>query len=156
MRKCFLLISLLFTLCVCPCYSQDIEQPADTTSIREYNLLMNARGNEVTAIFMMNTEADGSMVGTIINEFGVKILDFKYTEDKAKVMNVFAPLNKWYIRKVLNKDFTFILSNINSNKDISVKKRRLVIQPNGDIAVYNDRFNISYIFSKLITGNETH
>lgn len=113
-----------------------------------YNVVMQARGNEVTAICFLMQREDGSVVGSFVNEFGVKVFDFTYSDSKAKVVNVMGPLNRWYIRRVLNKDFSFILSNINRNENVVEKKRNLTILPNGDIYIRNERFKIYYTFSK--------
>ena len=86
-------------------------------------------------------------MGTLVNEMGVKAFDFTYANGKSKVLNVIAPLDKWYIRKVLRGDLTFILSNINKRQDADHKKRHLRLMPNGDISVSNDRFKIKYTFT---------
>ena len=111
MKRCLIFIELLFLLL-----------PCSATESREYNLLMEVRGQEITAICMMNFEDDGSIVGTVVNEMGVKAFDFTYANGKAKVINVLGPLNKWYIRMVLRKDFSFILSNIDGGQNVVQKK----------------------------------
>lgn len=116
---------------------------------REYNLLMQIRGREITAICVMEMQSDSSIVGTVVNEFGVKAFDFTFDGEKSNVFNVVGPLDKWYIRKVLRGDFTFILSNINSGRDAVKKKRRMTHLPNGDISVSNDRYKIHYTFTPM-------
>ena len=95
---------------------------------------MEVRGQEITSICLMNVEDDGSIVGTVVNEMGVKAFDFTYANGKAKVINVLGPLNKWYIRMVLQKDFSFILSNIDRRQNVVHKKRSMTVTPEGDIA----------------------
>ena len=106
MRR-FLVLNSLLLLAISVLAQMSIT--ADTeevgVDIREYNVLMQVRGREMTGICVMQTEADSSIVGTLITEMGVKIFDFTYSNGKAKVMNVIAPLNKWYIRKILKKDY---------------------------------------------------
>ena len=85
-------------------------------------MLMQVRGQEITGICIMNVAPDNSIVGTVVNEFGVKAFDFTFSKGKAKVLNVVGPLNKWYIKKVLRGDFTFILSSMDTSKDIIKKK----------------------------------
>ena len=97
----------------------------------------------------METAADGSIVGTVVNEFGIKAFDFTFANGKAKVFNVIGPLNKWYIRKVLKGDFTFLLSNMKKSGDVKKKKRRLTVTPDGDIVMRNDRFKISYTLTPM-------
>ena len=113
---------------------------------------MQARGHEFTGLCIIDMAADSTMVGTLVNEMGVKAFDFTYAKGKAKVLNVIAPLDKWYIRRVLRGDFSFILANMHKGKDADKKKRHLRLTPDG-FTVSNDRFKIYYTFT---TKNETH
>ena len=116
MRK-FLTFSLLVLFCLMPCQAQD--------ATKEYNLLMQIRGQEMTSICIMDLSDEQDIVGTVMNEFGVKAFDFTFNGKKAKICNVVGPLDKWYIRKVLKADFTFLLSNIRQGIDVTKKKRKL-------------------------------
>ena len=147
MRRCLLLISIQLLTCLSPIHATQIEN--DSVASKEYNLLMQVRGREVTALCIMNMEADDHIVGTVINEFGVKVFDFTFINGKTQILNVIGPLDRWYIRKVLRGDFTFILSNIGRGENAVKKKRRLDIMPNGDISVSNERFNIHYLFTPI-------
>ena len=141
MRRCLLLISLMSALMwLSPCR-------ADNSVSREYNLLMQVCGNDITAICMMDTSADDTTVGTVVNEFGVKAFDFRFSNGKAVVFNVIGPLNKWFIRRVLRRDFTFILKHIFSGKDAMEKKRSITFLPSGDIKMSNCRHKIYYTFT---------
>lgn len=144
MKRCLIFIELLLLLL-----------PCCATESKEYNLLMNARGQEITAICVMNVEDDSSIVGTVVTEMGIKVFDFTYANGKTKVMNVLGPLNKWYIRMVLRKDLSFILSNIDGGKDVTHKKRSMTFTSDGDIVVRNDKYNISYTFSIMKDDHET-
>lgn len=144
MKRCLIFIELLLLLLPC-CAAES----------KEYNLLMNARGQEITAICIMNVEDDSSIVGTVVTEMGIKVFDFTYANGKTKVMNVLGPLNKWYIRMVLRKDLSFILSNIDGGKDVTHKKRSMTFTSDGDIVVRNDKYNISYTFSIMKDDHET-
>jgi hypothetical protein len=153
MRNGLMCVSLLLMFFLVPCHAMDEGQagllPADTLVTKEYNMLMQVRGQEITGICVMNIAPENNIVGTVVNEFGVKAFDFTFSQGKAKVLNVVGPLNKWYIRKVLRGDFAFILSNIDTNKDFIKKKRRISFLPNGDISASNDRFKIRYTFTPM-------
>lgn len=154
MKRCLAFVSLLWLLCLntTVAFSQT---PSET--FRQYHLLMQVRGQETTSICMMNLQPDQSVVGTVVNEFGVKAFDFTYSQGRAKVLNVVGPLNKWYIRKVLRKDFTFLLKNLWSGQDLTEKKRTLTHQPDGTVTLRNERFKISYTFTPMETPtNETY
>ncbi len=144
MRRCLVLISMAL-LCCLTCWSTE----------SEYGLLMQVRGRDITGLCIIDTSPDGSVVGTVVNEMGVKAFDFTYANGKAKVLNVIGPMNKWYIRRVISRDFSFIINNINGGKDVTVKRRSLRYQPNGDIVATNDRYKISYTFTPQKSGNET-
>ena len=169
MRHCLTFVELLFLWL--PCYGEIADCESATTEIAycqsatteedspsattEYNLFMEIRGREVTGICIINIQPDSTIVGTVVNEFGVKAFDFTYDGSKAKVFNVIRPLDKWYIRKVLRNDFRFILSNMRfritnpQQRDVVEKKRKLTVSPNGDMIVENTRFKIRYTFEKL-------
>ena len=138
------LISLLMLLATHPLFGAGCG-----SATAEYNLLMQIRGREITGICLMNLQPDSTVVGTVINEFGVKAFDFTRADGKTNVLNVIGPLDKWYIRKVLRKDFTFILSNIWQHKDVIWKKRKMTFSTDGDIIVENQRFKIRYTFTPV-------
>ena len=147
MRNSLRLISLLLLfLAARPCLAQEA---SDSVVSKEYNLLMQVRGNEISNICVMKTEPDGSIVGTVVSQFGIKAFDFTYSQGKAQVLNLIAMLDKWYIRKVLRKDLTFILQNLPESKDVVKKKRKMTFLPNGDIDVVNEKYKIRYLFSRI-------
>lgn len=110
---------------------------------------IDARGKEITGICAISQEEGGNVVGTIVNEFGVKAFDFSFNGKKAKLENVFPPLNKWYIKKVLRKDIAFLLSNINERKNKQEGKRTFSINDEGEIVVANNKYHIKYTFYRL-------
>ena len=136
----FIIFSLLITL---PCQgSQQLNnsfsavatkaaKPSATTqqlnnsTTQQFNLLMQVRQREITGLCIMETASDSSIVGTVINEFGTKIFDFTYNNGKTRVFNLIAPINKWYIRRELRRDFQFILTNLKEN-GITVKRKRII------------------------------
>ena len=131
MKRCLAFVSLLWLLCLntTVAFSQT---PSET--FRQYHLLMQVRGQEITSICMMNLQPDQSVVGTVVNEFGVKAFDFTYSQGRAKVLNVVG----W------------------SGQDLTEKKRTLTHQPDGTVTLRNDRFKISYTFTPMETPtNET-
>lgn len=142
MKRCLTFISLLL-LCLSVIRAQD--------NVAEYSFLMQARGQDVTGICLIDGSPQNgdSVRGTVVNEFGVKAFDFTYRRGKAKVENVIGPLNKWYIRRVLNGDFTFILKHIGEGHDAVQKKRSMKFLPGGDISVSNERYHINYLLTPL-------
>lgn len=116
---------------------------------QEYRVSIDARGRVITGICAMSQEADGSIIGTIVNEFGVKAFDFSFDGKKAKLHNVFQPINKWYIKKVVRKDIAFLLRNINAKEDKHEGKRSISFSDDGEITLTNHRYKINYTFNRL-------
>ena len=108
----FILTNLLLLLFFLPISADRVD--GDSIVSQEYDLLIKFRGQEMTAICVL--EFHQGIVGTVVNHFGVKVFDFIYPDSgekkKLRLFNVIKPLNKWYIRRVLRRDLTFILSNI--------------------------------------------
>ena len=104
MKAYLRLISLLLLFCQLPCQADSIA--TDSASIRQYNLLLQVRGNDLSGICVMKMVSPTEMVGTVINEFGLTAFDFEYKEGKTKLSNLPPFLDKWYIRKILRKNLT--------------------------------------------------
>jgi predicted methyltransferase len=119
-------------------------------------MLVNIRGHEVSGICVINISPDSCIIGTIINEFGIKAFDFSYSKGKVKIFNIMSPIDKWYIRKIVKNDFSFLLSNILINYvTLSNKKRTLKKMSDGRILLENNRHKIIYTFLPLTENNET-
>ena len=155
----FILTNLLLLLSFLPISADRVD--GDSILSQEYDLLIKFRGQEITAICVL--EFHQGIVGTVVNHFGVKVFDFIYPDSgerkKLRLLNVIKPLNKWYIRRVLRRDLTFILSSllsplssISKPRHVVNKRRRLEVAPTGQISVSNERYGIDYLFTP-ITNN---
>lgn len=143
MIKCLAIISLLFCLLSCPTFAQTEDETA------EYSVVIDANGKQqITGICVISESEDGNIIGTIVNEFGMKAFDFTFNGKKAKLQNVFPPINKWYIRKVLRKDIAFLLSHIKTRECVVEDKRRITFATDGVIMLTN-KYNITYTFNPL-------
>lgn len=139
MKIIFALATSLLLLLSLDCNGQSSESV--------YKLCIKTNDQEFTSIFLLDKTNDSS-IGTIINEFGFKIFDLKYKDGKLKISNVIRPLDKWYVRRALRKDFQFILSRISQITPNSVikKKRRIMKRYDGIIEIKNLHLNITYTF----------
>jgi len=142
MIKCLAIISLLFCLLSSPASAQNGNETA------EYSVVIDAHGKQqITGICVISESEDNNIIGTIVNEFGIKAFDFTFNGRKAKLQNVFPPINKWYIRKVLRKDITFLLSHIKTKKNETDGKRCINFSVDGTISLTNKY--ITYTFNAL-------
>lgn len=121
---------------------------AQGTDAATYSFALDARGRNVTGICMTETNAEGLRVGTIVNEMGVKAFDFTFDGRRVRVLNLFKPLNKWYIRKLLRADLKFIMSHRDS-KETMVKQRHMTVSPEGEIKMENRKYRLSYLFTPM-------
>lgn len=125
------------------------EDTSGIVSAHEYNVVIDARGRQITGICLIETAVDGSIVGTVVNEFGVKAFDMEYKNGKMRLKNVFKPIDKWYIRRTLRKDMQFLFDNFNSPQNVSDNTRRFSREGNGDRRMENKKQKITYTVSEI-------
>lgn len=143
MTRCLTLINLLFLLLMA------VPSLAQEDSIAEYRVEIEARNRVITGICAIGRQPAGTLAGTIVNEMGMKAFDFRFDGKKVRLENVFPPINKWYIKRVLRKDMLLLLSNIGSRTNAEKGKRSLTFDNDGGMRLQNNRFHIVYSFSKL-------
>jgi len=125
-----------------------IEEVVDS-NLYEYAIEMDFRGRVVTAMCIVQVNADNDIVGTVLNEFGVKFFDFTYNGKKAKVHNVLPEMNKWYIRYVLRRDFKLFCKHFRDGGSIEQSKCTLEHLPDGTIVLSDNKYKIKYTFTAL-------
>lgn len=118
-------------------------------SCRQYAMLLDARGRQVTGICILQSQADGTVVGTVVNEFGVKAFDVVYDGRRAQILDLVGPLDHWYIRRVLQRDFAFLLTHLDAGTEVKQGIRSLSSQPDGQLELYNRRYRIRYSFTPM-------
>ena len=92
---------------------------------------------------------DGNqVVGSIVNEFGIKAFDFVYDKkkNKAKLKNVIEMLDRWYIKKVVAADLSVLIRK--HNKPRHLRKRSLCYDEN-KVRLENRKYDIIYKFESL-------
>ena len=97
------------------------------------------------------TRDDGDVVvGSIVNEFGLSVLDFRYdkAKGKLKLTHLAGFLNKWYVRKVLGEDLKLCVQSI-YGFPCKPPKRHAVEWSGASVTVTNTKRHISYTFSPL-------
>ena len=99
----------------------------------KYELIIELPKVYVSGILVMVKKTDDTIDASIINEFGVSLMDFTYNEkkNKVKIHSVMKMLDKWYIKKMLKQDLKSVLSTMREG--------------NGDS--YTNRHNIKYQFT---------
>jgi hypothetical protein len=85
--------------------------------------------------------------GSLVNEFGLKAFDFAVKKRRCRLLNTFALLNKWYIRKAIEGDLSFLFRATQEGK--GPKGKRLSLLPDGTFRITNERQGIEYTFQPM-------
>jgi len=155
MKVTSLLISLLMLLSALSVSAQDSSDSLFSFqgNTLKYNMSIQRKEMNITGICMMRSTGN-DIIGSVVNEFGIKAFDFDYNIDKKKVKlnNVVGFINKWYIRKILKGDLKYLFSyGKNMEKD---KNRDVIIGADKSIEMDNNKFHLKYVFTPLNDLNE--
>lgn len=150
-------VTLLFLSALCSifyCIAQDIKSEAD--SLQTYRCAFEIEMEKGhTSGIMITKENNNSIIGSMINEFGVSALSFSYDKRKNKLQlqDVVSFLNKWYIKRVLKTDLTFCLHVL---YDMPYKKNHnYELLMNEEVtAITNIKHHITYIFHPIEIESE--
>jgi hypothetical protein len=139
----------------------------DTAARNDFQVIFSSSKANITGIFIAK-KINGEWRGSIVNEFGIKTLDFISTSKKTKVINVISFLDKWYIKNIIASDIQFVMEIDNPDYMSGVKANRNYVQdtltifykkikelqrlPDGTIIYKNHKYKHIYSLKKI---NET-
>lgn len=104
--------------------------------ISQYKVMLEMPSNvQMSGIAMIRTH-QGRSLGTMVNEFGIKIMDFEINGSKCKLSNVIDPLDRWYIRQVIAGDLARIFGSDSKAQ-----------QNSNELSYENKKRDIKYIFT---------
>lgn len=120
---------------------------ASAQDLRRYTFSVDLpRGGHLSGICLIRMEGDrGAM--SVVNEFGVKAFDAVCpgAKGRVKLTYVMAPLDKWYIRRVLVRDLSVLF-----RPDRRLPRRRtLERREDGTLVLANRRHKITYRLKPL-------
>lgn len=101
-----------------------------------YNVQIEFHESYLSGMCIMKNQ-EGDIIASVVNEFGISLIDFTYSEkkDKVKIYRVIKPLNRWYIKRALKRGI----------------KNMLKMMKLGGSKYIDKKNNLTYIF----TLNET-
>ena len=114
-------------------------------SSRCYTMQLTFRDTEVSGICLLK-ERNGGLTGALMNEFGIKALDFTYHKGKVKLAHVISMMNKWYIRSTLRNDLACLLAATTSKH---TKRYEVRLSNDGSRWFKNKRHHITYYFKPI-------
>lgn len=157
MRTYLRLISLFLLLCPLSGSANAVSQEemsdsvlTDSVEIKQYNFSLQVKDQEVTGICVTRFISQTEAVGTVMNEFGLTILDFEYKDGKTKLSNLPPMLDRWFVRRILQNDFSFFFKHLPSGQDFKKRSRRITFSPEGEVTLLNKRFKLTYTFTPII------
>jgi hypothetical protein len=115
----------------------------DSTQISKYRVSIKVKQTETTGI-MVWKYIDKEWRGSLMNEMGVKVFDFVASPGKCHLQNTISFLDKWYIRRTIESDLSFLFWKATDGK--SVKGKSLQVLPEGAFILKNEKRNIEYSF----------
>ena len=132
--------------------------------INRYHVTLKTPDNSITGICIMKKSGD-EWRGTLINEMGAKAFDFVVTDGKCELLNVISMMDKWYIKKTVAADLYYLFNVDNpkasfskqlerfeqgENLVVNLKKKQILVEPNGSVLLMNNRRNLQYELRKLV------
>lgn len=102
MRTTILTLLMILTVSLAG-YAQSL-LPGEGDRVR-YDIQIDFKKAYVSGVCTMLGD-EGTVKASVVNEFGVSAIDFIYRpdSDKVKIVSLFGPLDKWYIRLLLRKN----------------------------------------------------
>lgn len=108
----------------------------DSVPSTKYKMEVSFGSGDISGIMAVKLY-DNAIIGTAINEFGVKLFDFVNTKNKCKLKNVASLMNKWYVRRTMEND----LHTIFEKNDIASQA--------AEVEFVNEKRGITYKLTKL-------
>ena len=129
MLQCFRLISLFIGCWLIASNSKaQITYPTQEGQPVRYELSMEMPHAYVSGLLIMAKQSEETVNASIINEFGVSLIDFSYNETKQKIKlhHVMKKLNKWFIKRMLRHDLREILTLMREGKQNSYQNKQKI------------------------------
>ena len=129
----FIKISLILLLLIVPLsIMAQLTYPANDGDKVRYNLQIEVRESYLSGICLM-VNNNGIIASSIVNEFGISLMDFIYSEqkDKVKLCNMIKPLDRWYVKRLLKRSLRGMLKAMKS----------------GDTEYIDEKNRIKYVFT---------
>lgn len=110
---------LLLTMMVSMVAKGEPNYPENPGELTRHEFIMEMPKAYVSGIMILRRVEPSLIRGSLVNEFGISMLDFSYDESKHKLMieSLMKQLDKWYVRRLLKKDIPHVLEAMHSDKE---------------------------------------
>lgn len=116
----------------------------------EYAVTLDFGRVHLTGVCVMKC-IDGAIVGTLMNEFGIRAFDFRCDAPCGRValLNVAGPLDRWYVRRTLRRDLKLLLRHADNVTSRRIRGRRIERRDDGGLSLTHVRRNLTLGFTPL-------
>lgn len=124
-----LLIMLILPAVMCYARAQGL--PVRDGDRQRYSVTVETPRGALDGVCIMMMD-HGVVKASVINEFGVSLMDFTYAPPKGRVrlLSVMKMMDRWYVRRLLRRDLRHVMQSLAS----------------GDTIYRNPRMGMTYIF----------
>lgn len=132
MHRCIKSISLLAPLFLAHCigYAQEapFSYPDSLGQRARYEIVIDMPKGSLSGIMIMHRCTDETIDASIVNEFGISMMDLTFDErrEKVKFHSLTDRLNKWYIRRTLANDLKKIFRTMREGSDSYYNSKRKI------------------------------
>lgn len=100
-----------------------------------YTVQIDIRKAYISGVCIMHEEED-MITASIMNEFGVSALTYRYDTKtgKVRILDILKKMDKWYIKRILKKDLKAIMHEMPVQEPLTYE---------------NQKYNIIYHFTPL-------
>lgn len=118
--------------------AQDME-PEDTVS--RYSVQIDIRNAYISGVCIMRREPQ-QVTASIVNEFGVSALTYRYdrAKQKVKILSIMKKMDRWYVKRMLRKDLKVVMQQL-LNGDEATEDRSVTYE--------NKKYKIKYNYTPL-------
>ena len=127
---------------------------ASADSLTRYRLHIEMPNAQLDGICLIKI-IDNDIKGVIINDFGIKALEFAVSSDRKRVtlQHVMPALDHWYIKRTIKDDFKILFSATQLQNNTQNNSTQVTTHDNGNISLVNRKRKIQYDFVKEETDN---
>lgn len=105
-----------------PIYPDSVDQRV------RYEIAIEMPKVYLSGLMIMHKPSEGLVNASVINEFGISLMDFSYDEkkNKIKIRSITDKMNKWYIKRTLSTDFKNILKAMREGYNEYLNNKRKI------------------------------
>lgn len=93
-----------------------------------YEIIIEMPKAYLSGLMIMHKPTEGRVDASVINEFGISLMDLSYDEkrNKVKILSLNDKMNKWYIKRVLSNDFKHIFKAMREGSHEYLNSKRKI------------------------------